>query len=134
MPNRAQRRAAAKQERYKNLGARLPATKEARLERLMQQGISPADLEREYKAGFEAGFKAAAESTIRCQYAATAMAAHELYRFGRKRCARLLNRMDYHVVNSLTSEDLINEAWDRIGLQITFSEPFDRVEEKEGQR
>lgn len=129
MANRAMRRAQAKREKYKNLDARLPTTKEARLERLMQQGISPADLEREYKAGFDAGFKAAAEPMIRGQYAAVALAAHELFKFGRKRCARLLNRLDYHVVNTLTNEELIEEVYEKIGLRLDFKEPFDRVEE-----
>lgn len=129
MANRQQRRAQAKQEKYKNLEDRLPATKEARLARLMQQGISPADLEREYKQGFNDGFKAASAPMIRSVYAATALAAHELFKFGRTRCTRLLNRLDFHTVNTLTSTELIDEVYDKIGLRLRFDEPFDRVEE-----
>lgn len=47
--NRAQRRAQARsQSRLPNW---LPPGKEARVKRLMQQGISPEDLEREYRFG-----------------------------------------------------------------------------------
>lgn len=49
--NRAQRRAQARIQQQ--LPSWFPAGKEERVKRLMQQGISPQDLEREYNKGFE---------------------------------------------------------------------------------
>lgn len=123
--NRAQRRAAAKANR---LPKWLPPGKEERVRRLMQNGISPDDLQKEFQSGYEEGFKNASKPIIRSCYAAVCLALRELYRFGSKRCCDVLSVMDRKLLETLTSEDAINEVWKQIGLQINFGEPFDRIE------
>lgn len=129
--NRSQRRAAAKQKKYDQARSALPPTKAERLAQIMKQGISPEDLEKEYKAGFEAGFQAASKPVIRSHYAALILAAHELYGFGQERCIRLLNRVNDLMVETLTSEEMTQRAFDEIGVLIDWNDPFDRVQKKE---
>lgn len=121
--NRAERRAAAKR-----TPAWLPNSQQERVRRLMKQGISPQDLEREYRKGYEAGFKAAGEPMVKTCYAAACLAAHDKFGFGKKRCLRLLRSLDKHVVDTLTSVEAIEEAYKKVGIQINFNDPFERVE------
>lgn len=82
-----------------------------------------------YQAGFDAGFRAAAPFTFKAIYAAVCMALHDLHGFGHDRCAKVLMAVDDHVANTLTSTELIEEAWKKTGLYLNFEEPFDRIED-----
>lgn len=126
--NRAQRRAEAR--RQERLPSWLPARKEERVKRLMQQGISPQDLVSEYEKGFKEGFTQASIPMVKSCYAAICLALHDLYGFGSKRCMNVLNCVDDKLISTLTSTDAIDEVWEKIGLEINFSEPFDRIEER----
>ena len=123
--NRSQRRAAAKASPNW-----LPDSQAERVRRLMKQGISPKDLENEYRKGFDAGFAAAGQPMVKTCYAAACLAAHEAYGFGRKRCLRLLRALDKHVLNTLTSVEAIEEVYKKTGLKIDFNDPFERIEEE----
>lgn len=129
--NRSQRRAAAKQKKYEQARSALPPTKAGRLAQMMKQGISPEDLEKEYKAGFEAGFQAASKPVIRSHYAAIIIAAHELFGFGKERCVRLLNKVNDLMVETLTSEEMTQRAFDEVGVKIDWNDPFERAQTKE---
>lgn len=104
-------------------------TKEQRIEALVKNGITPRDLEKEYERGFKAGFREAAPATFKAVYAAVCVALHDLHGFGHDRCAKVLMAVDDIVVNALTSEEIIEEVWQKIGLRLNFGEPFDRIEE-----
>ena len=121
--NRADRRAAARTN-----PSWLPDSQVERVRRLMKQGISPQDLEREYRKGFDAGFKAAGQPMVKTCYAAACLAAHEKFGFGKKRCLRLLRSLDKHVVDTLTSVEAIEEVYNRVGIHINFNDPFERIE------
>lgn len=122
--NRQQRRA-----QQKATPGYLRGGKEDKIKALLKHGITPQDLEQEYKNGFEAGFKAAAPATFKAIYAAVCLALHDLHGFGHDRCAKVLMAVDDHVVSTLTSEELIEDTWKQIGLRLNFGEPFDRIEE-----
>lgn len=126
--NRQQRRA-----QQKAVPGYLRGSKEDKIKALLKNGITPQDLEQEYRKGFEAGFKAAAPATFKAIYAAVCLALHDLHGFGRKRCAQVLTTVDGHVLETLTSEELIDDVWSKIGLQLAFNEPFDRIEERSDQ-
>ena len=64
-------------------------------------------------------------------YAAVLLAAQEVYGFGHKRAWRLLKRADEIVCTALSSEEVIREAWERMGLEINFREGVDRIREVE---
>jgi hypothetical protein len=44
---------------------------------------------------------------------------------------KLMSMMDEIVVNRLTTEDLIDEVFEKMGIRINFRECFDRIEEAE---
>lgn len=123
--NRQQRRAA-----QRATPGYLRGTKEQKVKALLKNGITPEDLEEEYKKGFDAGFRAAAPATFKSIYAAVCMALHDLHGFGHDRCAKVLMAVDDHVANTLTSVELIEEAWKKTGLYLNFEEPFDRIEDR----
>lgn len=64
-------------------------------------------------------------------YAAVLLAAQEVYGFGHKRAWRLLKRADEIICTVLDSEEIIQEVWERMGLQINFREGIDRIREVE---
>lgn len=125
--NRAQRRA-----QQKATPAYLRGTREQKVKALLKNGITPEDLEREYERGFKEGFKAAAPATFKAIYAAVCKALRKLYKFGRYRCSKVLMAVDDIVVNALTSEEIIEDVWEEIGLRLNFDEPFDRIEDARG--
>ena len=127
--NRQQRRAQEKKNRSKKVPSYKKMTKEQRKEALVKNGITIADLEKEYEVGFEAGFNAASPSVIKTIYAAVALAANDLHGFGKKRTKELLKAIDDYVVDTLTSEEIINDVWKRIGLRLDFDDPIDLVKE-----
>ncbi len=64
-------------------------------------------------------------------YAAVLLAAQEVYGFGHKRAWRLLKRADEIICTALDSEEVIQEVWARMGLEINFREGVDRIREVE---
>lgn len=103
-------------------------TKEQKQEQLFKNGITVKDLEDNYNKGFDAGFAQAAEPVIRTTYAAVCLALNDLHGFGAERCCKVLQRLDWHMLNTLSSTDAIDEVYERMKLNINFQEPFDRIE------
>lgn len=124
--NRKQRRDATKQK-----PSYLRTTKEDMMKRLCKNGITPDDLQKEYQKGYEAGFHDSGKPIMRTCYAAACLALNDLHRFSRKRCANVLKRLDWHVTNTLSSQEAIDEVYKRMGLHIDFDDPFERVQEVE---
>lgn len=127
---REMRRLAEKQERkaYFNVTEYKRAELEAKqvvMERLQRNGITVDDLKANYDKGWDAGFRVAAEPTIKACYAAICLAASELYGFGQKRCCDLLNAVDQKIIYSLSSQDVIDEVLHKLGLEIDFKEAID---------
>lgn len=50
--------------------------------------------------------------------------------FGKKRLRDVLQKTDQIVLEQLTSMEAIEEVWNKIGLQLVFDDPFERVQEK----
>ena len=121
--NRAQKRAKRKETpRY------LRTTKEERIKSLIRNGITTKDLEKEFQNGYDAGFADAAPAVVKTAYAAICLALQESRGFGQEECADVLQRVDDHILHSLTSAEAIEEVWNKIGLRINFEEPFERIE------
>lgn len=59
------------------------------------------------------------------------LAAQEVYGFGHKRAWRLLKRADEIVCTALSSEEIIREVWERMGLEINFREGVECIREVE---
>lgn len=127
--NRQERRAQKKnrggQPAYKRM------TREQRMDALVKNGITIQDLEKNYNIGYDEGFKIGSEHAIRTIYASICLALHELHGFGRKRCYDVLALTEQKLLETLTSVEAIDEVWQKIGLNIDFNEPFDRITETE---
>lgn len=124
--NRAARRAAEKAK-----PKFLRGTKEEKMRKLLQNGITPEMLEDEFRQGYDAGSKAGIEYTFKAIYAAVMLASKELYGFHTKRASRLLRRVDELVSTAITDEDMVDEVWRQFGLELEFQEGVDRIKEIE---
>ena len=139
MSNRAQRRADARREQKENAELRMSgyfkakskieAVKQKKMDELQRNGITLADLQANYDKGFHDGFKKAAEPIVRGCYAGVCLALNDLYGFGHKRCADVLNALDQHITMTLSSVEAIDEVWNRMGLKLDFKDPFERIQE-----
>lgn len=85
-----------------------------------------------YDMGYNQGLQRGCEFSLKDGYAAALLAMQDLGRYGKKRGRRLLKRIDWYVINRLTTEELVDEVLARIGVKIDFAEPFERVVEIDG--
>lgn len=132
--NRKQRRAQMRAQKRQQKAPKpeyLKLTKEQRMDALVKNGITPKDLEQEYNKGFEVGFKAAGDSVLRSCYAAVCLALNDLHKFGSGRCAAVLRATEKHMLETLHSQDAIDEVYKRMKLRVDFKEAFDRIIELE---
>lgn len=131
--NREQRRAQKKAQKSQPKRPQyVKLTKQERVDALIKNGITVKDLEENYNRGYDAGFHAAAGPMVKTCYAAVCLALNELHGFGRKRCKDVLNLIDSKILYSLTSGEIIDEVWEKIGLHLDFDEVLDeRVTESE---
>lgn len=125
--NRAQRRAKAKA----TPAYRRNLTKEDTIKALIKNGITTDDLQRNYELGYAEGRNLAINYTIKAAYAASCIALHELNGWGHKRCTRFLRRMDEIITTALDSEEVMDEALAKCGVNIIFRESLseDRIVE-----
>lgn len=84
-----------------------------------------------HRQGYEEGWKAACDFCMRVCYAASTLALHDLEGYSTKRNTRFLRLMDRYVTETLTSEEIIEDAFDKAGVSINFKAPFEdeRVQE-----
>ena len=125
--NRQQRRA-AKQSAPKKKPVGHDLTVEEKKARLLKNGITVEDVKKAFTDGYEQGVRDSAMPTIKTVYAAICLVMHENWGFGAKRCVRLLNGVDDKMINTLVSEEVINDVWNSMHLKLNFDEPFDRIE------
>ena len=131
---RAQERALARENRQAEKRAEMIIARQkartAYIAKIEQNGITVADLEKEYDKGYSAGFNAGAEPTYKSMMAAICLALKELHGFGKKHIKEVLSAVDSKIIYSLTSTDLADEVIDSIGLELVFDDPLERVREK----
>ena len=84
-----------------------------------------------YEAGREEGFKQAALVSIQRMYGAVLLAAKELFGFGQERGIRLLNRVNYLVIEMLSDEELAQRVLDEVGVEIDWGQPVELAQPKE---
>lgn len=111
------------------------AAKNAIVQRMSQNGITPDDLRKAqdeaYSKGFGEGFARAGDNIVRGIYAGICLTLNDLYGFGRKRCYDVLKAVDEKIIYQLDSEEAINEVFDRMKLRINFKDPIERIESTE---
>ncbi len=89
--------------------------------------------EETHRQGYEAGWHAACDYAMKTCYAAAVLALHELEGYSTVRNTRFLRLMDSYVTNTLTSEEIMDDALQKAGVAICFREPFpeERIQEIE---
>lgn len=93
----------------------------AAFQRIQKNGITLEDVKRAEEKSYAQGVQAGIENTMKTCYAAICLALNELHGFGTKRCKDVLNAVDEKVVMTLTSDEAIQEVFDRMGLVIRFN-------------
>ena len=118
MGNRASRRSDKKKmSRYQRM------TPEQKDRAMAKNGITQKDLDDAYNRGYNEALKITSNYCLKDAYAAFLMAAHEEFGFGNTRCRRLLYAADKRVVESLSSDEAIDEVFKKLGLTINFYDP-----------
>ena len=113
MSNRADRRKEMKTlPRWKRT-----TTPEQRRAALLKNGISQRDLATSYNEGYNVGFEDAKQFTYRCMCAAIGLALNDLHGFGRSRVVRVLNRAAWHMFNTFTEREIMDQVYERIGFR-----------------
>ena len=118
--NRQQRRAY-----QKGLPAYKKMSKEARMNALVKNGITPDDLTKCREEGYQMGVESA---VIQC-YAAMCLALNEQFGFGRERLLRSLTAVDEKVVFAIDSAEMCEDVFQRFGIRMDFKQGMDRVQE-----
>lgn len=97
------------------------------------------DMQSAYTKGFEAGFeegreigfKQASTHILQCVFGAVVIAAHSLFGFGQERSIRLLNRVYRTTLETLTTEEMAQRAFDEVGVKIDWNESVEVAQPKE---
>lgn len=84
-----------------------------------------------FQEGYARGVKEGGRLAYRSIYGALLIKLHDMYGFGKQRLYKLLSEVDQRILESLKHTELIDEAWEKTGLQLNFDAPFDRIEEVE---
>lgn len=130
MSNRAQRRQLAREQENRTNQLMRQYNKMQRIEMLLQNGIGPEDLKKEYGQGYEDGYKAAGVEIVKACYAAIALALRETFGYGKERIGRALQAVDEKTIYMIGADELIAQVLQDCGIEIHFTEPVDRIEVK----
>lgn len=128
MANRAQRRAIMRNQINKNQQLLSNFNTQQRMAGLVQNGITPKDLEDEFHRGREIGFKEASLPILKSCYAGICIALHDEFGFGESRCFRAIKAVDEKIVWALNHQELVEEVLQKTGLSLQLDEPFERVQ------
>lgn len=89
--------------------------------RISQNGITLDDLYNAEKEAYAAGVKEGKQATVKTCFAAICLSLHDLHGFGKERCRRVLNDVYDKLTFALTAQDAIQDVYDTLGLEITFT-------------
>lgn len=98
--------------------AQKAAARQAVIERLSQQGISPADLKAEYEKGYKKGRSEMTSFQMRMFYCACGLALHEQLKFGETRIIRILDRIHEIMTEEISAVDIGERLMRETGIEI----------------
>lgn len=91
---------------------------------MAKNGITPEDMNKEFKRGWDDGWKAGHDSTARLLVGSMCLALMEDHGFDKEMLTGLLQRMDELMLSSLTSDAALNAAYAKMGLDVDPEDPF----------
>lgn len=123
--NRAERRAESRRlqqeaEATAKYLARRDAAKRAAMDRLERNGITAADLQREYERGRNESVTQASDFAIKMIYCGFVLALKREFGFGTERALRTLRAADQIILEELTTEDIIERVSRELGIAVRF--------------
>lgn len=121
MPNRADRRKAAKKNQ-KKAPVWAHMTKLEKQEKLFKNGITDKDLRKAYDDGYKAAHDQLAGFQMKMLYCATAISLHKLFGFGETRIIRTLDEIQQTMCEEICTQDIFDRCKREIGLDIFNSE------------
>ena len=113
MSNRASRRKDMKAlPRYKRT-----MSVQQRAAAIVKNGITPKDIDEAYQRGVADGTARANENNSFYFCAAIALALNDLYGFGKSRSTRAINLAAQYMIESFTTLEIVQKAYERVGLE-----------------
>ena len=102
--------------------------KQEQVQRLVRNGITQKDLDECYDKGYEEGFKAGTDKTLKTVYAGVVL---ELLDSGntREEAISFLRNLDNRLITSIDAGEDIEEVYEKTGVLLMLKEDFDRVKE-----
>lgn len=125
--NRKDRRRMAKENKPRKPPSFHRLTREQRMEKIEQNGITIRDLKENYDIGYRTALDEIATFSQKFFYAGAALACRRHLRFGKKRIIRFLENMRNAMLDDFTTIDIIKRCFDETGIDI---EILDRIEKE----
>lgn len=98
---------------------------------LSRNGITPADLEKEYQKGYDEGCGVVSRNLGTLHTSAMMLALNDLHGFGGKRLCDLMDKMNEYMTSFLSSADAVMAVYDRFGLEFDATYPFHPLKPKD---
>ena len=118
---RAERRDLEREARaYAKYVAKRDAAKKAAMEKLERNGITAADLQREYERGRNESVTEVSEFAMKMIYCGFALALKREFKFGSERVLRTLRAADQIILEELTTDDIIDRVSRELGIAVRF--------------
>ena len=95
---------------------------------LTQNGISQKNLDEEYNTGFDNGYKAGADRTMKVIYSGIVCCMLDAGN-SKEEAISFLKTVDERLITSIDADEDIEEVLRRTGIQLMLKEDFDRVRE-----
>lgn len=100
--------------------AKRDAAKKAAMAKLERNGITAADLQREYERGRNESVTEVSDFAMKMIYCGFALALKREFKFGPERVLRTLRAADQIILEELTTEDIIDRVSRELGIEVRF--------------
>ncbi len=97
------------------------AAKKAAMAKLERNGITAADLQREYERGRNESVTEVSDFAMKMIYCGFALALKREFKFGPERVLRTLHAADQIILEELTTEDIIDRVSRELGIEVRFT-------------
>lgn len=106
-------------------------TKTKVVDNLSRNGITPADLEKEYQKGYDEGCGVVSRNLGTMYTSAMMLALNDLHGFAGKRLCTLMDKMNEYLTSFLCSADAVMAVYERFGLEFDADDPFHPLKPKD---
>ena len=120
--NRQQRRAYSRQQEKKR---QIQAA-------FLKSGITPEDMKKSYKMGFDEGFRASGMEITKCCYAALALVLFEDYGFTQEKTVEAMRKIQDKVIYTFHHSELADELLRKANITVDWGGTFQRIDTIEG--